>query len=188
MLLFFAAWLTSEASVPPRLPEPERVIVVVLQTQRAYALRDGLVVHEAHCCTGRPARPTPEGTWPVREKRRYNRALPEYGGAPIPYSLRLDVVRNGRRPRIAIHAYHSVPARPSSNGCIRLRRPDAQVFFEFAEVGTPVIVSRSAPSLLVEAQRRTLLARAEKKKAPSELDRPFDFDRPPPLEPAPRPR
>lgn len=108
--------------------------------QKLYARVGEEVVMEFLCSTGRN-NGTPKGKFPIRDKRIFNRALPEYGGAPIPYSLRLDVISStGKRRRIAIHAHPSVPRRPASHGCIRLKKPDAKKLFEWAKVGDVVVV------------------------------------------------
>lgn len=122
------------------LPAPLREIQVSLKEQKLTALEDGQPVMAFHCSTGRNGG-TPKGDWPIRDKRIFNRALEEYGGAPIPFSLRLDVIgSSGRRRRIAIHAHRSVPRYPASHGCIRLKKPDAKKLFEWAKVGDVVKV------------------------------------------------
>lgn len=119
------------------MPEPR--IVVDLKTQTLQALMGEEKIYGFNCSTGRN-NATPRGSFSVRQKLRFNRALPEYGSVPIPYSLRLDIVVNGRRHLIAIHAHNSVPRYPASHGCIRLRHPDARKLFEWAEVGVPVSI------------------------------------------------
>jgi len=121
-------------------PAPLREIQVSLKEQKLIALEDGKEVMSFQCSTGRN-NGTPKGDWPIRDKRVFNRALEEYGGAPIPFSLRLDVIgSSGRRRRIAIHAHRSVPRYPASHGCIRLKKPDAKMLFEWARVGDVVKV------------------------------------------------
>lgn len=118
---------------------PEKSILIDIKTQKLTALEFGEPVFSLRCCTGKN-NATPRGQFPVRQKLRYNRALPKYGGAPIPFSLRLDIVKGGRRVPIAIHAYKSVPRVPSSHGCIRLTHTDAEKLFGWAEVGLPVLI------------------------------------------------
>jgi lipoprotein-anchoring transpeptidase ErfK/SrfK len=123
-----------------QLPAPDRLIAVSLKEQKLVALERGEPVMEFFCSTGR-RNGTPKGSFPIRDKRIFNRALPEYGGMQIPYSLRLDVLSSsGRRRRIAIHAHPSVPRRPASHGCIRLKKSDAKKLFEWAKVGDVVVV------------------------------------------------
>jgi lipoprotein-anchoring transpeptidase ErfK/SrfK len=120
--------------------KPQKKIVIDIATQVLTAYEDDVQIFQFDCSTGRAGWSTPKGVWPIREKRRYNRALPQFGSSPIPFSLRLDVVHNGRRRLIAIHAYHSVPRRPASHGCVRLSHKNAETLFNWAELGVPVKV------------------------------------------------
>jgi lipoprotein-anchoring transpeptidase ErfK/SrfK len=120
-------------------PQGEKSIVIDLATQTLTAYEFGAEVHRFKCSTGRN-NATPKGEWPIRQKLRYNTALPEFGSVPIPFSLRLDIVKNGRRRRIAIHAHKNVPDYPASHGCIRLRYPDAETLFGWASVGIVVSI------------------------------------------------
>lgn len=119
--------------------EINKTIEIDIASQTLIAFENVEEKHRFKCSTGKNNR-TPRGVWPIREKRRYNWALPEYGSVAIPFSLRLDVVKNGRRYRIAIHAHKSVPNYPASNGCIRLIHADAEELFKWAEVGTVVTI------------------------------------------------
>lgn len=133
----------------PATPSTEAAsrIVVDLKNQRVIALEGDKQVYNFHCSTGRHNR-TPEGTFNVRQKARYNKALPKYGSVPIPYSLKLDIVKGGRRVYIAIHAFKSVPSYPASHGCIRLRYGDARKLFEWAEAGIPVTITKDAAAVI----------------------------------------
>jgi len=128
-----------------------RMIVVDLKTQRLQAIERGSVVMTANCSTGRN-NATPAGVFRVREKRRYNRALPKFGGVAIPFSLRLDIVTGGRRRLIAIHSHASVPRRPASHGCIRLKKDHAQKLFGWATLDTWVRIEKQA-DLLAESKQ-----------------------------------
>jgi len=126
-----------EPPVATTLPLPKQ-IVVDIETQRLTAFEAGKPVLTFNCSTGRKGWSTPKGEFPVRQKAKFNKALDKFGGSLIPYTLRLDVVMRGKRQHIGIHAYKSVPRRPASHGCIRLRLKDAQKLFDWADVGTPV--------------------------------------------------
>ncbi|MBL1150447.1 MAG: L,D-transpeptidase [Armatimonadetes bacterium] len=140
VVLLFSA---QEVPLPKPRPDPglepkvEKRIEVDIEAQMLRAFEGETLKFEFQCSTGRN-NATPVGEWPIRQKRRYNRALPEYGSVPIPWSLCLDIVVNGRRKRIAIHAHKSVPRYPASHGCIRLKYSDAPKLFEWAEVGLVV--------------------------------------------------
>lgn len=121
-----------------QLPPADRHIEISLKEQKLYAVENGVRVMEFLCSTGKN-NGTPKGEFPVRQKRIYNRALEKYGGMEIPFTLRLDVFSSkGKRRLIAIHAHPSVPRRPASHGCIRLKKPDAKKLFEWAAVGDVV--------------------------------------------------
>lgn len=120
-----------------KAPYPKKTIQVHLETQTLVALEGQEEVFRFPCSTGKNAG-TPPGTWPIKEKVRYNRSLPQYGSIPIPFSLRLDITYRGRKPRIAIHAHKNIPRYPASHGCIRLSHSDAEKLYGWAEVGVPV--------------------------------------------------
>lgn len=132
-------WTLPKPTISIKKPTSAKEIVVDIRSQKLIAVENGETVMTLLCCTGRN-NATPRGAFPIRQKLRYNQALPKYGGAPIPYSLRLDIVKNGRRVPIAIHAYKSVPRVPSSHGCIRLKHADAAKLFQWAEVGLTVTI------------------------------------------------
>ncbi|MEK7170809.1 MAG: L,D-transpeptidase [Patescibacteria group bacterium] len=117
-------------------------ILVILNQQKLFAIENGQPFYEFHCSTGRRGMTTPTGLTKVRAKLRYNRALPEYGGGAIPYTLRIHSFdpKTKKIRRINIHAYDSVPSYPASHGCIRLSKKDAAKLFGWAEVGIPVAI------------------------------------------------
>lgn len=123
-----------------------RMIVVDLKSQRLQAVERGEVVLTANCSTGRN-NATPAGKFRIREKRRYNRALPQFGSVEIPFSLRLDIVKGGKRRLIAIHAHASVPRSPASHGCIRLKKQNAEKLFGWATLDTWVRIEKQADLL-----------------------------------------
>lgn len=119
-------------------------ILVILSQQKLIAIEDGQKVFEFHCSTGRKGLATPTGQTKVQAKLRYNRALKQFGGGAIPYTLRVHIwdpkMKLNRPRRINIHSYSSVPNYPASHGCIRLLKADATKLFGWAEVGMPVII------------------------------------------------
>lgn len=129
--LFIFAVLCSWATAQEQSNVVKR-IVVDIQRQQLRALENGKQVYQFHCCTGRNNR-TPRGAFKVQAKVRSNRALKKYGGASTPYTLRLG-------SHIGIHAFKSVPSRPASHGCIRLRYADAQKLYGWTKVGLSVTI------------------------------------------------
>ncbi|MBP6917708.1 MAG: L,D-transpeptidase [Legionellaceae bacterium] len=115
-------------------------------TQRWTAINsDGQVVKSGHgsagrayCSdTGRRCR-TPTGTFHVIQKRgadcRSSRYPVGKGGSPMPYCMFFSQY-------YAVHGSHEVPNYNASHGCIRIHPADAKwLYYNFMEVGTPVIV------------------------------------------------
>jgi len=89
------------------------------------------VIRVVHASTGAPAYETPPGSYAVFRK--------ETNSWSVPYQVWLPYASyfNGG---IAFHASDEVPARPVSHGCVRLSAPEAPFVYEFATVGTAVLV------------------------------------------------
>ena len=89
------------------------------------------VIRTVHASTGAPAYETPAGSYSVFRK--------ETNSWSVPYRVWLPYASyfNGG---IAFHASDEVPARPASHGCVRLSAPEAPFVYEFATVGTTVLV------------------------------------------------
>lgn len=139
-------------------------IEVDLSQQKAYLLLDGKMMYEARICSGRPGHPTPTGNFTVLEKDQnhfsslYGKIVADDGkvldwnadsdmavpkgakfvAAPMEYFLRFDGA-NGLHAGI-IQSY------PASHGCVRLSKQKAILFFNTADVGTPVHVFGTPPS------------------------------------------
>jgi len=119
-----------------------KFVVIDLKEQRLCAFEDTEKVFELRICSGRAGKRTPIGTFFVHDKRERGKALPKYGGATLHYPQRLV-------GHILIHGYHSVPRRPSSNGCIRLTVKDAKKLYDWTEDGTRVKIQKDAPDCLL---------------------------------------
>ena len=118
-------------------------IVVSLPLQRAFVFRGEALVGVATVSTGRPGFDTPTGTFPILQKRaeHYSNL---YDNAPMPHMQRLTW------DGIALHA-GAIPGEPASHGCIRLPPAFARRLFALTELGTPVVVTDSAPAAPEEA-------------------------------------
>jgi lipoprotein-anchoring transpeptidase ErfK/SrfK len=151
-MLMFVSMLVALAMIAVPTPVASgKLIVVDLGAQTLYAYEGAEKVMEMKVSTGRPGLATPTGEFKVTEKLRHNRALPELGGGSIPFTLRVPMFdpKQKKVRRIAIHQYHDTPARPASNGCIRVRKGDAEKLFNWAEIGTPVHVVDEEPLCLL---------------------------------------
>lgn len=89
------------------------------------------VLRVVHASTGAAGYETPTGTYSVFRK--------ETNSWSVPYQVWLPYASyfNGG---IAFHASDEVPASPVSHGCVRLSAPEAPFVYEFATVGTSVVV------------------------------------------------
>ncbi|HEX2763875.1 MAG TPA: L,D-transpeptidase family protein, partial [Allosphingosinicella sp.] len=80
-------------------------------------------------------KPTPLGAFPIREKDA-DHASRTYGGAPMPYSLRLT------GDGVFIHGSSGVAAGYATHGCLAVPVAFAKKLFGAASVGDLVLVTR----------------------------------------------
>lgn len=125
--------------VPPAPAAPTNVgrsIVVSTETQRIYAYENGQMVRSQIVSTGLPATPTVKGYFAVYVKYvADDMSGPDYFLPQVPYTMYFY-------QGYAIHGtyWHNAFGRPMSHGCVNLPTDEAQWFFNFASVGTPVRV------------------------------------------------
>lgn len=125
--------------VPEAPPAPTpygRSIVVSTENQRIYAYQDGQMVRTHLVSTGLSDTPTVHGDYKVYVK--YNAtdmSGPGYYLPQVPYTMYFY-------QGYGIHGtyWHNAFGRPMSHGCVNLPTDEAQWFFSFADVGTPVRV------------------------------------------------
>lgn len=151
------------AEQPPESVRPPTAIEIDLTRQRALLLYDGHVMYESPISSGRAGHPTPTGDFSVLEKDINHKStlygkIVDSGGhtvnagadtfmpvpkgcrfesAPMRYFLRFDGATG-------MHA-GNLPGYPASHGCVRMPAGQARLFFNTAEVGTPVRVHGRAP-------------------------------------------
>jgi lipoprotein-anchoring transpeptidase ErfK/SrfK len=88
--------------------------------------------------TGKSRTPTRPGTWTIYTKLRTTRMRgPGYDVPNVPYTMYYD-------GGYGIHGayWHNNFGTPMSHGCTNLPIPTARWYFNWAEVGTPVVVHR----------------------------------------------
>ncbi len=113
-----------------------RSIVVSTENQRIYAYQDGQVVRTHLVSTGLADTPTVHGDFKVYVKyTATDMSGPGYYLPQVPYTMYFY-------QGYGIHGtyWHNAFGRPMSHGCVNLPTDEAQWFFSFAEVGTPVRV------------------------------------------------
>jgi lipoprotein-anchoring transpeptidase ErfK/SrfK len=151
------------ATPAPTPSKPPITIEIDLTEQKAWILQDGQKVYETAISTGRSGHETRAGNFTVVQKDEDHKsslygkivdakgrvlvsdadsdmAVPagaKFAQAPMKYFLRFDGA-------IGMHGGR-LPGYPASHGCVRLPHSKAALFFNIAEVGTPVRVFGKAP-------------------------------------------
>jgi lipoprotein-anchoring transpeptidase ErfK/SrfK len=119
-----------------------KVIEINLSTQTLSRWENGNKLDENQISSGKKGMATPTGVFNIRNKiniaysRKYRLYMP-YWMAFTPWGHgihELPVFRNGKREG-ADHL-----GRPVSHGCVRLGVGPAQTIYDWAEVGTPVVI------------------------------------------------
>ena len=135
-------------------------IEVHLDQQKAYLLKDSIVVGISPVSTGREGHNTPAGTYHIIGKDLNHRSslygayvingkilragvdiqndpIPlgaKFVGAPMPYYLQIA-------PSYGLHAGY-LPGYPASHGCIRMPEAWAKRFYYCSHIGTLLIIYR----------------------------------------------
>lgn len=107
-------------------------LLISIPGQIAYVYRDGVLIAASTVSTGKRGKETPEGEFPVLQKRVFHRSN-LYSNAPMPHMQRLTWTG------IALHG-GVLPGYPASHGCIRFPAEFAKRLFEVTELGTNVSV------------------------------------------------
>ena len=131
---------TAGAYVPENIPAAPsaqgRSILVSVADQRIYAYENGELVRTHLTSTGRSETPTVLGDYRIYIKYEADdMSGPDYFLPQVPYTMYFY-------QGYAIHGtyWHNAFGRPMSHGCVNLPTAEAQWFFNFAQVGTPVRV------------------------------------------------
>ncbi|MCD4685994.1 MAG: L,D-transpeptidase family protein [Anaerolineae bacterium] len=124
------------ANAPPAPTNVGKSIVVSTQQQRIFAYENGQLVHSYLTSTGLPDTPTVLGDYSIyRKYEKTDMRGPDYFLPDVPYTMYFY-------QGYGIHGtyWHNSFGRPMSHGCVNLPTEQAQWFFDWAEVGTPVRV------------------------------------------------
>jgi lipoprotein-anchoring transpeptidase ErfK/SrfK len=135
-LIIPAAGRYTPATVPAAPRASGKSIVVSTTDQRIYAYENGVLVRSHLTSTGLPATPTVLGDYSIYVKyQATDMSGPGYYLPQVPYTM---YFYRG----YGIHGtyWHNSFGRPMSHGCVNLPTEEAQWFFNWAEVGTPVRV------------------------------------------------
>ncbi len=117
-------------------PFVRKEIVVQLEKQIATAYENGRVIKSVTVSTGLPGTPTVSGEFSIYVKRpSQTMSGPGYYLPDVPYVMYFY-------QSYGLHGtyWHDNFGEPMSHGCVNLRTPDAEWFYNWAEIGTPVLV------------------------------------------------
>jgi lipoprotein-anchoring transpeptidase ErfK/SrfK len=129
-------YVPSAAEAPPPSTNTGRAIVVSVGNQRIYAYENGQLVRSHLVSTGLPKTPTVLGDYSVYVKYLADdMSGPDYFLPQVPYTMYFYA-------GYAIHGtyWHNAFGRVMSHGCVNLPVDEAEWFYNFASVGTPVRV------------------------------------------------
>jgi LysM repeat protein len=132
--------IISPSSMPMAAPAPTvlvgKQIIVDLSDQRTYAYENGVLVRNTLVSTGLPATPTVLGSFTVQ--RKYESQLMSGPGYYLPNVQWISYFYAG----YAIHGtyWHNNFGQPMSHGCVNMPNEEALWYYNFAPVGTPVLV------------------------------------------------
>lgn len=124
------------ADAPPAPVSVGKSIVISTQHQRIYAYENGQLIRSHLTSTGRAETPTVLGDYSIYVKHvKTNMRGPDYFLPDVPFTM---YFHRG----YGIHGtyWHNSFGRPMSHGCVNLPNSEAEWFFNWAEVGTPVRV------------------------------------------------
>ncbi len=116
----------------------ERRIEVRLARQQLLAWEGNTVVYSAPISSGKSSTPTPRGTYAIQAKYRTTRMSGRgYDIADVPYAMFFS-------GGYAIHGayWHNAFGTPVSHGCVNLATGDARWLYNWASIGTPVVIRR----------------------------------------------
>ena len=127
--------------------EPAKLISVDLENQKLFAWEGEDLVHEFHAVTGKCGKETEPGTYKVEWKSEDY--VSKTYGSPMPYAMFFSA--DGKAihgtewatVRSFVHAY--VSGEVGSQGCVGLAEENAKTMFEWAPVGTPIVVMENHP-------------------------------------------
>jgi len=137
--IYVGQQLTIPGQAGPSAPQDasgERWIDVNLSTQTLTAYVGNSPVYRAAVSTGLPGTPTPTGTFRIWTKLRYDdMSGPGYYLPNVPYVMYFyrDYGLHGTY-------WHSNFGTPMSHGCVNLLTPEAAWLYNWASVGTQVVV------------------------------------------------
>lgn len=138
----YKQWTPLPKDLPPTV-NPRKLIVVVLDPSFLGWYEQGKLVGDTYACIGKEGEETKPGVYKVEDKHvdYYSRSYTNSFGKPawMPYSMR---IYGG----VYIHA-GDITCTKCSHGCVILPMKPAEDLFDWAKVGTAVLVVDSISSM-----------------------------------------
>ena len=138
--------IPSQDVLTPYMPVPNKKIVVNIAEQRTRVYENGQLLHEWTVSTGLKDSPTHQGTFQVLGKDE--KAYASQWDLWMPYFISVYPAGGG-----VMNGFHELPflsngqrlwagslGRPASYGCIILGIPDAEILYNWVEVGVTVVI------------------------------------------------
>lgn len=119
------------AAAPRAWSTTTRHIELHVAQQVLLLVGGGQVLRAIHISTAAPGHVTPTGTYTIYRKEQMSWSVPFQ--VWMPYA---SYFTGG----YALHEYPDVPPYPASHGCVRVPAGDSVVVWEFATLGTPIII------------------------------------------------
>ena len=119
------------------VPAGRLTVVVDLRARTLSAYRAGIEIGRSFITHGADNKPTPTGTFPILQKDADHHSN-LYDNAPMPWMLRLT------RDGVAIHGAE-IADDAATRGCVGLPAEFAEMLFQAARLGDPVIVVSGPP-------------------------------------------
>jgi lipoprotein-anchoring transpeptidase ErfK/SrfK len=116
----------------------QRWLLIDLSSQRLIAWEGRVPVYAVIVSTGKPATPTVTGVFEIQSKHRLARMRgADYDVPDVPWTM---YFYRG----YAIHGayWHDNFGTPVSHGCVNVAVDHAEWFFNWADIGTPVVVQQ----------------------------------------------
>lgn len=117
----------------------QRWIEIDLSRQKLVAWEGNKSVYAVNVSTGKSSTPTRTGTFAIQTKHRVTRMTgDDYDVPDVPYTMYYD-------GGMAIHGayWHNLFGNPVTHGCTNVAVDHAKWLFNWASVGTPVVVHKS---------------------------------------------
>ncbi len=130
------AGVSTVAAAPASTLTMGREVIIDLSDQRIYAYENGVLVRNVLVSTGLPATPTVRGEFTAQRKYAAQTMTgPGYYLPDVPYVVYFYA-------GYALHGtyWHENFGQPMSHGCVNLPTPEAEWFYNFADIGTPINV------------------------------------------------